>query len=83
VQPAGSPLQQTPSPVPLYNLSSTEFEKIRTDVQAIHNLIEHPYKLEFDIQPAPSSAESLQVSLTNPDGTTAEKQALCPMKISR
>jgi Mg-chelatase subunit ChlD len=83
VHAAGSPLLQNPPPVPLYNLSTAELGKIRTDVQTIHNLIENPYKLQFDVQPPPSSAANLQVSLTNPDGTAAaDKQALCPTNIS-
>jgi hypothetical protein len=74
---------QNPTPVPLYNLSSAELERIRTDVQTIHSLIEHPYKVQFDIHPAPATAASLQVSLTNPDGTAAANElALCPTNIS-
>ena len=83
VRPVGSPLLQNPTPVPLYNLSSAELERIRTDVQTIHSLIEHPYKVQFDIHPAPATAASLQVSLTNPDGTAAANElALCPTNIS-
>lgn len=82
VRPVGSPLLQNRTPMPIYNLSSAELEKIRTDVQAIHSLIEHPYNVQFDIQPPPAAATTLQVSLTNPDGTAAaNKLVLCPMNI--
>lgn len=83
VRPVGSPLLQNRTPMPLYNLGSAELEKIRTDVQDIHSLIEHPYKVQFDIQPPPAAVTTLQVSLTNPDGTAAANElALCPTNIS-
>ena len=83
VHPVGSPLLQNHTPMPLYNLSSAELEKIRTDVQEIHTLIEHPYKVQFDIQPPPTAVRTLQVSLTNADGTAAANRLLlCPTSIS-
>jgi len=69
--------------VPLYNLTTAELEKIRTEVQAIHNLIERAYKVQFEVQPPPSNKSKLRVSLTNPDGTAASgREALCPTNVA-
>ena len=82
VPPMVSPLLSTPVPMRRYDLRKAELERIRNEVHAVHLLIQRPYKVEFDLQPAPKAMQRLQVSVLNPDGSAAQdKQARCQTNI--